>query len=1495
MKQKKFKKSFIHLLCMVTMIAGLVLTGFATRSMAAETDTGSGDEGDTEIQNQVVLKISGDIKGGNNLIYLETYNEESGKWVKTIGEESRPENAGYYELTFNVDSGAKFKIINKAASVDINNVTGAVESEGIYTLQDTTATIDILTTVPEGDIWIGDNGYAIGNYTKDTFMALTTDELIPNDYLYIGYDASERTIHDASAIDVKVSFEIITDVKNVVVEDVERVTGSERSTLTFIGLTSSDIGKASTTITGDLSNALNYPKNLKLIGMNFWAKSWEGGSLNIESTSNAVFDTLGDLDKFIVQYGSYAAVGDEERVIPSQGENDEKLISINVNEFQAVYESIVVAPNLSINSNGNVEIGYRSSNDTYSCMLRHVQGKGTLHVTSAGYLDTYTIGDFDSVSVEYSAILSVGDTSNINVEWKNGLNVKNAKIDAQFLKVNVSVGDAVFDTANESRLGYIACKGNMTFTSGSSVTLTAIGNVDGDFLITSASNVTVVDECDITVGSISVESSSSLDAISVKVTSMGDVMCSNSTVSLAAIEKANNLTVTNSSNLNVKYIGNLADVIIKNGSLLTLSDESEHTAIWKSLAADSGGKIDAPNLSLTVTEGVVLKNDTFTLKSITTGGNLEVTSGATLTLTTIGNVGGEFNVNSSSKVTVEKECAATCKSITMQEGGKIEAPNLSLTVTGSALFSYNPCTLKFIATGGNLEVTSGATLTLTTIGNVGGEFNVNSSSKVTVEKECAATCKSFTAQYGGKLESPNLSLTVTDDATFKHNPFTLKALTVGGNLVVAESAELTLKTIGNVGGDVSVKESSKLTVENECTAIWNSVEGNTGGKITAPNLSLTITKNAAFSNNNEFTFKYITVGGDLNISYSGILNVQNIGNIGNIILNPAGKIIVAGTSDDYVTWTSINAQSGSSISAPGMRVKITGNLAAISGVTLTFKELSCKNIQAESGSTITIETIGNMDEINLNYGGILKITGPLNDKLTWKTVLLASGGKIIGLSTKNTDVSINELTITDTHVYMPYISITCDVLNLSGELLANNITCTKFIQTSKAYSYFECNKLTITDLESILYKGVANNIEIVNGDITDVLGERIKPYNITSGYAYTYNETEDKYDVTWGERTGEIIKSNDEINGPVQLFEQYEIKNVSYPEKVIYTGNAVSEPTEEEFQLMNHTRIDSNWDFELTFEWYDANGDLLEELPSECGIYTLRAILDGTKLCLGTSIDVKVVIKKASEVTDIASPVVTDKTCSTIILEAKEGYEYSLDGENWQDSNELKGLENGKEYTIYQRLKETDEYLASEYATITYTFEAGEHEFSDEYTVDRPATSKEDGIKSRHCKHCDEVTDITVIPKLKTGWKNIDGKWYYLDADGVVQTSKWIRTNNKWYYVNVDGEMVISKWIYTNGKWYYLDKDGVMQTSRWIRTNNKWYYLNADGVMQTSKWIKIGRNWYYVNTNGVMQTSKWIAGKYYVKADGTMAVSEWVDNDRYYVGSDGKWIKNYKN
>lgn len=140
----------------------------------------------------------------------------------------------------------------------------------------------------------------------------------------------------------------------------------------------------------------------------------------------------------------------------------------------------------------------------------------------------------------------------------------------------------------------------------------------------------------------------------------------------------------------------------------------------------------------------------------------------------------------------------------------------------------------------------------------------------------------------------------------------------------------------------------------------------------------------------------------------------------------------------------------------------------------------------------------------------------------------------------------------------------------------------------------------------------------------------------------------------------------------------------------------------------------------------------------------------------------------------------------------------------------------------------------------------------------------------------------------------VDNGRYYVDGKGIwVKDTKWLKLSGKWYYLK-KGTVQTSKWLKIGNKSYYFDKKGVMQTSRWIKTNGKWYYVNADGIMQVSKWLKIGSKWYYVNADGIMQTSKWISGTYYVKADGTMAISEWVDGGKYYVGSDGKWIKNYK-
>lgn len=64
------------------------------------------------------------------------------------------------------------------------------------------------------------------------------------------------------------------------------------------------------------------------------------------------------------------------------------------------------------------------------------------------------------------------------------------------------------------------------------------------------------------------------------------------------------------------------------------------------------------------------------------------------------------------------------------------------------------------------------------------------------------------------------------------------------------------------------------------------------------------------------------------------------------------------------------------------------------------------------------------------------------------------------------------------------------------------------------------------------------------------------------------------------------------------------------------------------------------------------------------------------------------------------------------------------------------------------------------------------HDYNEEFTVDKVATDFEEGSKSRHCKNCDAVTDVTVIPITAI-------------ASGVYSdTVKWV--------IKKDGTLVIS-------------------------------------------------------------------------------------------------------
>ena len=141
--------------------------------------------------------------------------------------------------------------------------------------------------------------------------------------------------------------------------------------------------------------------------------------------------------------------------------------------------------------------------------------------------------------------------------------------------------------------------------------------------------------------------------------------------------------------------------------------------------------------------------------------------------------------------------------------------------------------------------------------------------------------------------------------------------------------------------------------------------------------------------------------------------------------------------------------------------------------------------------------------------------------------------------------------------------------------------------------------------------------------------------------------------------------------------------------------------------------------------------------------------------------------------------------------------------------------------------------------------------------------------------------------KLVTGWKQIDGKWYYFESTGVMQTG-WKQVSGKWYYLHTDGAMR-TDWKQIGGKWYYFHTDGAMRTG-WKQIGDKWYYLYEDGHMAKSEKIqgKDGKV-YDIDENGVcvLSSSRSIDEKIDDFMEGTAEIGNWyTKNITTYLGGE---------
>ena len=95
--------------------------------------------------------------------------------------------------------------------------------------------------------------------------------------------------------------------------------------------------------------------------------------------------------------------------------------------------------------------------------------------------------------------------------------------------------------------------------------------------------------------------------------------------------------------------------------------------------------------------------------------------------------------------------------------------------------------------------------------------------------------------------------------------------------------------------------------------------------------------------------------------------------------------------------------------------------------------------------------------------------------------------------------------------------------------------------------------------------------------------------------------------------------------------------------------------------------------------------------------------------------------------------------------------------------------------------------------------------------------------------------------------KNINGKKYSFDSEGVMISEWVVGTETKYYSTEDDGSLTKKNWIYAvpsedinaedhdndEYRWFYVNGSGETVKNQTKKVNGKWYAFDKDGIMQT--------------------------------------------------------------
>ncbi len=123
--------------------------------------------------------------------------------------------------------------------------------------------------------------------------------------------------------------------------------------------------------------------------------------------------------------------------------------------------------------------------------------------------------------------------------------------------------------------------------------------------------------------------------------------------------------------------------------------------------------------------------------------------------------------------------------------------------------------------------------------------------------------------------------------------------------------------------------------------------------------------------------------------------------------------------------------------------------------------------------------------------------------------------------------------------------------------------------------------------------------------------------------------------------------------------------------------------------------------------------------------------------------------------------------------------------------------------------------------------------------------------------------------------EEINGKWYYFNQDGILETDGWIKAfgGASTFYATASGELLTGDQK-IDGKWYYFGEGGGMKTGI-VETGTGFYIYGEDGVCEAklkNGWNKISGNWYYFDGESLVKEKLMTIGNqtYYFDYDGKM-------------------------